>query len=93
MEPAPYTGRIWGMFGAIDQEPVETVFLSAYQVIELKRYIVRWLHSKASSFERRLARSSPFIGFSVFGAGDQSAEQWADFPQSTIYRMVDELSP
>lgn len=82
------TGRTWGMFGTIDQAPVLSVALAPWQVCEIKRALVRWLHSRSSRYERRLARSPASQGFAVFGAGDQSHETWTNLEQSVIYRIV-----
>lgn len=77
-------GRRWGVFGKLDFSPVLDMSITETQFRVLRRYLLRLMQGRALSandaleksgvgrYVLRLAKSSLFRSFSVFGFGDQS---------------------
>jgi hypothetical protein len=81
-------GRLWGQFGDLDQEPVAVGRASFQQFIQIRRAVVRWLKSRGSRFARALARRATNAGFTIFGLGDLSRQEWTNPFESTVLRLL-----
>lgn len=79
-------GRHWGIHNraAADDAAYGEYTLTPYQLIQLRRMVVRWQKSRGSDYGRRLARRHPLLGWSVFGLGDNTLGQH----RRTIFRML-----
>lgn len=86
-EIVEHIGKHWGVFNAAaaDCEAFGCFSLSPYEVIQLRRMMSRFLKSKGSRYEKRLARGSVSLGFSVFGLGDDACEGAS---RITVMRML-----
>jgi hypothetical protein len=83
-----YPGRHWGTFGELDLSCVLVVKIPLARMAEMKRLAAKLLKARGSTFSRRLHRSAPDKGWSVFGLGDSSYDGWHDMFESTVLRMV-----
>lgn len=81
-------GRHWGTFGTLDLAEVLRVNLNQPQLVNFKRLVRSWLHSKGSRYAKRLSHVREDFGFSAFGLGDLSNEHSGGLFETTITRMV-----
>lgn len=81
-------GRRWGFFGNLDMSPVFEWKFTPQEFVEFKRMTVRWLKARGSKYAQRLAGQSRWVGFSLFGLGDQSDPTRQPGQLITSIRMI-----
>ena len=80
-------GRRWGVFGALSFDCQMIMTLTADRVVELRRMVARWMKARGSRYAKRLARGSPYVGFTALGLGDLSLPESGLF-SATIMRIL-----